>query len=363
MEQFNGRVKKSPSEINVLIADDSAMARKVLSELIGRIPGVRVVGLAQNGLQAVELTQRLKPDLLLLDIVMPVMDGLKALERIMAEQPTPTLLCTALPLENPQEVEKWKALGAIDVIPKPRSDQLLHPESYLQLLETKMKTAVQTPVMPRRRGRSGTKAEAEATPKERLPSAPPEFKVVAIAASTGGPQALQVLLSQLPTSLRVPVLVVQHIATGFAEWFAKTLDTQIPLRVRIAQEELPLSPGEVIIAPDNAHMSVTQDLRIHLDTSSTRKGIRPSADYLFSSLADIYGKNALVVVLTGMGADGAQGAQKIKEKGGYVIVQDQASSAVWGMPGNTAPFADEILPLERISERLSELLGIRRRFP
>ncbi len=339
--------------IRVLVAEDSATARNLLVLILGSDPGIEVVGEARDGVEAVEMAQRLRPDLVTMDIQMPRMDGLAATAEIMITAPTPIVIVTAGAL--PGEVEGSLDMlghGALEVLRKPPGpDSPGFAGAARRLIET-VRAMSEVKVVRRWR----------AAPDRPGPSAaPPEpgagARVVAIAASTGGPAALQRLLSALPSEFSAPILVVQHIAPGFAEGLSAWLDGVCPLRVKVAREGEPLALRTVYFAPEDRHLGVSDRRRVTTPATEPVGGFRPSATVLFESAARAFGGSTLAVILTGMGDDGVRGLRAVRRAGGRILAQDEATSVVFGMPGAAveAGLADAVLPLDAIPARLAAL--------
>lgn len=318
--------------VGVLIVDDSPTVRAVLRRLIGSAPGLRVVGEAGDGEQAVEQAIRLSPDAILMDIEMPVMDGFAAIERIMAVRPTPILVVTSR-ANRSQVRTSFEAIrrGALEVIAKPED-----PAGWDVLARTLPITIRAT---ARARPGGAMRADAAAAWHGRgngaaAPlSASARIRYVAIGASTGGPWAVHALLSALPAAPPAAVLVVQHIAPGFEEGFAEWLASDLARDVRVARDGEPAAPGVVRVAGAGAHLLLEPGGTLRLDAARPPRGVhKPSADELFLSCAASFPDQTAGVLLTGMGSDGAQGLAALRAAGGLTVVQDEGTSAVFGMP-------------------------------
>jgi len=334
--------------IRVLLADDSSTARALLSAILGADDRFEVVGQAVDGLESVAQAARLKPDVILMDIHMPGIDGVEATRRIMDEMPTPIVMVTAS--ANHADIKvTLNALnaGALAVLHKP-----VGPGSATYIAESELilatVIAMAGVMVMRRQPRVQYLWEQSDTVLQRWKG---PVSVVAIAASTGGPTALRHILSELTAPFPVPVLVVQHIALGFGQGLAEWLGEATALQVKVAVDHEPLAAGTVYIAPDQLHLGVSADGRVALSDTAPVNGAKPSATHLFSSVADAYGSGALAVILTGMGRDGASGLHKVKAAGGLVLAQDEHSSVVFGMPGAAVAdgVVDVILPLDQIA--------------
>lgn len=339
--------------IRTLVVEDSSTARELLLEILRGDAEVEVVGTARNGLEAVELTKRLKPDVITMDIRMPLMDGFEATRVIMAETPTPIVIVTAS--GDIREVEQSMnalRLGALTALPKPTGpsdpDFEVQSERLLQTVKTMSQVRVVRRLLDRTHG---------GPPRGRPRRA--RGGIVAIAASTGGPAALARILRDLSIDFPVPVLVVQHIANGFVPGFVTWLNLTSALRVKVAEAGESLLSKTVYVAPDDRHLAVANRSTISLTDSPPISGFRPSGTLLFESIAKAFGDAAVAVVLTGMGQDGVAALPLLRGAGGVVIAQDERSSVVFGMPGAAvaARQVDETLGLGAIAARLEELVS------
>lgn len=333
--------------IRVLVVDDSPLFADAITGILEADPGYQVVGVASHGRQAVEMTRRLRPAVITMDVHMPVMGGLEAIDAIMADTPTPILVVTSDPRASTGQELHFEALrrGALDVHPKPQA----WPGSQAdqRALREQLRLLSRVAVVRHLAGHrhlwraervgnwrdSRPPAAAAATP----PLWPdhveaPRGRVVAIAASTGGPAALAKILEALPADFPAPVLITQHIAVGFSESFASWLDGVSPLEVTLARQGEPLRDGAVLVAPDGVHLKVTPQGRVDLDAGPPIDGHRPSGTALLSSVAQVYGPRGVGLILSGMGADGARGLEELRRAGGVTLAQDEASCVVFGMP-------------------------------
>jgi len=330
--------------VQVLVADDSPLFREMLVGVIGAEPGYRVVGVAGNGDEAARLAQALRPDVVTMDLQMPDADGFSGIARIMAETPTPILVLTSVPAQA--VTFRALSLGALDILEKP--DPSADLGEYGHLLRSRLRLLAGVKVIRHPRGLRRA-APAEAGPGVRS-------DLVAVGASLGGPRALSALLRALPAGFPAPVVVVQHIADGFTEGLASWLDQESELSVRVARDGEHLEPGAVLLAPTGRHMLVGRG-RVRLSDEPPVGGFRPSVTPLFRSAAEAFGPRACGVLLTGMGRDGADGLQTLRHAGGHAIVQDEATSAVFGMPRAAIEVGavDRVLPLDDIPRALLEL--------
>jgi two-component system chemotaxis response regulator CheB len=339
--------------VRALVVEDSSTARELLVEILRSDSEVEVVGAARNGVEGVEMTKRLQPDIITMDVRMPIMDGFEATRVIMAEAPTPIVIVTAS--GDVREVElsmNALRLGALTVLAKPTGptdpDFDVQSERLLQTVKTMSQVRVVRRLLDRTPG---------SQPRVRVRR--PRGRIVAIAASTGGPTALARILGDLPMDFTVPVLVVQHIANGFVPGFVAWLNSMSALRVKVAEAGERMVPKTVYIAPDDRHLAVADRWTISLRDSAPIGGFRPSGTFLFESVAKAFGNSSIAVVLTGMGQDGVAALPSIRTAGGIVIAQDEGSSVVFGMPGAavSARQVDETLRLDAIAGRLGELVS------
>lgn len=333
-------------KIKVLIADDSMVTRLVLKDLLARDDGIEVAGEARSGQEAVEMTLRLRPDLIIMDVMMPGMDGLAATVEIMAQCPTPILVLSSN--VDPRDTRGAFAAiqhGALDVMEKPQGAVTEAFEEIAQRLIEQVKALSRIPVMHHFRRRRPKK------PLEPPPKGRGGRSIVAIGASTGGPKSVMHLMRHLPRESGAQVLIVQHIARNFAGSFAEWLDRESSFAVRLARNGDRLEAGVALVAPNDRHLEV-QGERIVLSDGPPVNCCRPSVDVLFSSLACCRGAATVAVLLTGMGRDGAEGMNQLAHHGGFNIVQDEATCAVFGMPKAAIDSGGvhQVLPLPRIPE-------------
>ena len=343
-------------DIRVLVVDDSAFARSTIATRLGADPGIEVVGQARDGLEAVEMTKELKPSVVTMDVTMPRMDGLAALERIMLECPTPVVMLSALTGEGTQATIRALELGAIDFFLKPSvASPAGADESTRELIE-KLRVAVKAR-MPRS-GRVAPPGPARGPAEKRAkPRSVKLEKVVVIGSSTGGPNALGRLLPSLPGDLPAVVLMVQHMPKGFTRSLANRLNELSQIDVKEAQVGDLVGPGMALLAPGDYHMTIGMDGRIDLNQGPAECGVRPSVNATMEAVARVYRAASVGVVLTGMGSDGTRGASLIKKAGGAVIVQDEATCSVYGMPASVveAGKADRVLPLPKMAAEITYL--------
>lgn len=355
--------------IRILVADDSATSRALLVSVLSSEPDFQVVGEATNGQEAVEMAERLAPDLITMDVQMPVMDGLEATKQIMVRSPRPIIIVsyTARDDEVQLSLEATRS-GALMVLPKP--DGPLSPRHGADRRQLVSMARAMSQVKVVRRHGAAAHAVSGNTPSSRpaaqlpvatRPNRPTAaIRLVAIAASTGGPAAIQSILSALPRSFPVPILVVQHISHGFTSGLAHWLGGDSALTVKIAELGEHAAPGSVYLAPDDRHIGCRVDtggtIRVSLDPAPKIGAFRPSASYLFQSCGEALGTGLLSVILTGMGDDGVAGLRIARARGSYVIAQDEASSVIFGMPreAQRAGVVDAVVSLDSMARRIAE---------
>lgn len=336
------------SRLRVLVVEDSLTVRMHLCELLAADPAIELAGSAEDGKQAIELCLALRPDVISLDMMMPVMTGLAATEYIMAYCPTPILVVSSS-VNRGELFRTYEALaaGALDVIEKPRPDQLGWGEHYIAMLKLVARIKVVTHLRGRR-------AAAPAAPPPPMPRQ--GLRLIAVGASTGGPRALVDVLGALPADFPLPLLVVIHIAEPFGTAFVDWLDDHCALDVRLARPGQPLPARGVVLAAPGLHLEL-RGRQLVCERGPERHSCRPSVDVLFESVARECGAAAAAVLLTGMGQDGARGMLAVRDGGGLTIAQDEASSVVYGMPREAALLnaAQRILPLAEIGPALAAL--------
>jgi two-component system chemotaxis response regulator CheB len=390
--------------IRVLVAEDSAAVRVLLMSILSSDPEIEVVGEAMTGHETVRLTERLRPDVITMDITMPEMDGIEATEAIMSTVPTPIVLVSSAVREQDVEMSlRAMSVGALAALPKPgdpnsagfvdRAEQLVSTVKAMSQVKVVRHwsaerkaagklTPLSVPRAERERsdisgaaavvrldgGPAASGAAPGMEPKPGTTSASSTYaravqqgharaQVIAIAASTGGPAALQQILSKLPRRLPVPILIVQHIASGFVHALTKWLGESTALKTKIAEDGEILVPGTVYVAPDTYHLGVRAPNYVHLSKEPPIAGFVPSANHLFASVAAVYGAHAMGIIMTGMGNDGIEGLKRLHAAGGWIVAQDEASSVVYGMPQEAirAEVVDEVLSVQGIRELLQTM--------
>lgn len=350
----------SSRKIKVLVVDDSKVARLMLVHLLEQDPQILVIGSVDNGQAALDFLQTRKPDVVIMDIQMPQLDGFETTRRIMETTPVPIIICSAT--SDPKEVAiTFRAMeaGAVACLEKPLAYE--HPE-FEPLAESLRETVkLMSEVKVVRRWPRARVLPSLTQARREVSKVASGIRVIGIGASTGGPPVLQTILTSLPKDFSVPILIVQHIASGFlpglVEWLNQTTSSQ----VHIASHDMVPLPGHVYLAPDDFHLGISADGRIVLSRQPPENGLRPAVSHLFHSLSDCCGPNAIGVLLTGMGRDGAAELKLMKDKGAMTIAQDRESSVVHGMPGAAIELegATHILPADKIADSLVTL--VRRR--
>lgn len=336
--------------IRVLVADDSTTARDLLRAVLEQDGDIAVVAEAADGRAAIDLVIDLRPDLVVMDVHMPVMSGLQATKEIMMRAPTPIIIVSAATQRDVDLSLSATQAGALLSLPKPDSPAAPRYERTARELRAMVRTMSQVKVI---RHWATTPSSTRVATRRRMPDSP---ALVAIAASTGGPAALRRLLMDIPLAFAAPIVIVQHIAHDFTEGFTEWLAGSCALPVAIARDGEPLLPGRVFIAPDDRHLGISADGRVSLSDIPPIAGFRPSATHLFRTAAAAFGRRLVAIVLTGMGDDGADGLVAAHDAGAFVIAQDEASSVVYGMAREAVRrgAVDMIAPLDRIAERLLE---------
>jgi two-component system chemotaxis response regulator CheB len=348
--------------IRVLVVEDSPTVKELLVNILSSDPEIKVIGTANNGEEAIEKAILNKPDVITMDIHMPKMDGFEATRRIMELKPVPIVIVTGS-LDVREVSTSFKAMeaGALSVVQKPKGiDHPDHEGTAKEFLQT-VKLMAEIKVVKRwvysRKHSAATVVTTER--KIDIKQTPLEIKVVAVGASTGGPQVLQTIFSGLGESFPVPLLIVQHMSSGFVQGMAEWISESTGFPVHIASAGEYILPGRAYIAPDGFHMGLESSNRIILSNDEPEGGLRPSVSYLFRSVAKVYGRNAVGVLLTGMGKDGAEGLKVMKDKGSVTIVQDESSSVIFGMPKAAIELeaATYVLPSDKIAGALTSLIN------
>ncbi len=365
--------------VKVLVVDDSGFFRRRVSEILSSDPNIQVIGTATNGREAIDQALALKPDVITMDYEMPMMDGITAVRQIMQRCPTPVLMFSSLTHEGARVTLDALDAGAVDFLPKNFEDISRNPNKVKQLLCEKIHTISRSnrrfsstasspataPAAPAYGARPTSSAPA-ATPAAR-PAAPAHsapvpaprrksYKLVAIGTSTGGPVALQRVLTQLPGNFPAPIVLIQHMPAAFTKAFAERLDKLCKISVKEAEDGDLLRPGLALLAPGGKQMMVDGRGAVRILPGDERLNYRPCVDVTFGSAAKAFGDKVLAVVLTGMGADGREGARMLKQSGSQVWAQDEASCVIYGMPMAVvkANLSDAVYGLDDIGRHLSE---------
>lgn len=349
--------------VRVLIVDDSGFFRRRLSEIIALDPRLEVVGMASNGLEAVAQANLLNPDVISMDIEMPVMDGISAVRKIMAQQPTPILMLSTWTTEGAKSTLEALDAGAVDYLPKRFQDisdntNLAHQQLCQRLHDLARNS--HTKNLPAVKASSISHNAREPYTASVTRSSNEQIRLVAIGTSTGGPVALQVILSQLPANFPHPILLIQHMPAAFTPSFAQRLDVQCKITVKQAIDGEKLLPGIAYLAPGGMQMFIKGSKRnssIEIRTARSDQTYKPCIDITLESLIPICPAETLVIILTGMGADGREACKKLRPLGTTIWAQDQQSSTIYGMPMAIAKagLADKIFSLNDIGQHLAEL--------
>lgn len=355
-------------KITVLIVDDSAVVRRILKEILSSDKDIEVVGTAMDPFIARDKIKKLHPDVLTLDVEMPKMDGISFLRNVMRLRPMPVVMISSLTQQGADIALEAMSIGAVDYISKPKLDVAHELASYAEEIIEKVKTAAKARVLPNvseNTSIDSTKLKSVGL-LDKLRSSKPQGKlkttekIIAIGASTGGTEAIkEILMSMRPDS--PSILIAQHIPKAFSTAFSKRMDSISPMAVCEARDGQHVLPGHAYIAPGDQHlMLVREGARYYckLDDGEPCNRHKPSVDVMFRSIEEAAGDNAIGVLLTGMGADGARGLKQMHDAGSKTIAQDENSSVVWGMPGEAVKLeaTDYVLPLNKIAQKLEALI-------
>jgi len=352
--------------ISVLIIDDSAFMRKSLSIMLESDPGITVVGTAKNGLEGYDLAKSLRPDIITLDVEMPVMDGLTALKKIMTDCPTSVIMVSSITTEGALATIKALELGAVDFIPKELSFVSVSITNIREDLIQKVKEIVRQKSLKDRLLRIRN-SSAPAIPPKRITNVIKDiprigYRAIAIGISTGGPFTLQKVLPMISDKINVPVFIVQHMPPKFTKSLAERLNGMCPLEVKEAEDNETIRPNVIYIAPGGLHMKVRSNgikgVAIQITPDPSDSLHRPAVDVMMNSVINVYGKHTLGIIMTGMGKDGYEAIKNLKSLGGHAIAQDEESCVVYGMPKAIVDggLADLILPAERIAGAINRVV-------
>lgn len=341
--------------VRVLVVDDSAFMRHAITQILDADSHVEVIGTARDGLQALDLVEQLRPDVVTLDVEMPRLDGLGTLERIMDRRPLPVVMVSSSTGEGTSTTMTALAIGAVDFIAKPSGPISLNIRQVGEELIAKVKAAAGARVARRRPVVSRRSAVGRPTAGR-----PPQGRqrTVIIGSSTGGPRALYELVPALPQDLDAALLIVQHMPAGFTRSLAEKLDEMSALTIKEAESGDRLEPGLGLVAPGGRHLVVSAQNTVLLSDDPPLHGVRPAIDVTMTSAVRVYGGNCVGVILTGMGSDGTLGCQQIRAAGGRVIAEDESTCVVYGMPRSVAEAgaADRVVPLPRIAAEIVQAL-------
>lgn len=347
----------------VLVVDDSAFVRKVLTQMLSRSPFIEVVGGARDGQEALEMVERLRPDVVTLDLVMPVVDGLEFLRRQMSVRPLPVVVCSISHESGAAALEALE-LGAVEFVQKPTALATDRVYEIAEELLAKVKAAGAATALRRAIDRpvAATGPVAGNGGAHPAPIASDQTDIVVIGISTGGPQALRQVIPRFPADFPVPIAVVLHMPIGYTELYAARLNEISALNVVEAKDGDAIRAGTMYLAPAGRHLSFRRDsdgtVRAHLDVRPSDTAHRPAVDVLFRSVAEIYGPRVLGVVMTGMGNDGLVGSTHIKETGGRIVTEAEASCIVYGMPRAVveASLSDRVVTLNEMASAIMEMV-------
>ncbi|GMR08229.1 MAG: chemotaxis response regulator protein-glutamate methylesterase [Gammaproteobacteria bacterium] len=347
----------------VLVVDDSGFFRRRIEDILNADKHIEVVGYAVNGKDAIDKTASLKPDVITMDIEMPVMDGITAVRHIMKSHPTPILMFSSLTTKGAQSTLDALEAGAMDFLPKKMEDISLDRDEATRVLRARVRLLAakgikgfgraSTTMLPASRGQAARPAPV-ISGKSRSKG---EYKLLTIGTSTGGPVALQDVLTKLPANFPVPILLIQHMPASFTPSFAERLDSLCKITVKEAEDGEQIKPGTAYLAPGGKQMELCRKGSmpfIQISESQPGQNYKPCVDVTFSSVANFFRGNVLALILTGMGADGREGARILKQGGSTIWAQDEESSIIYGMPAAIvdAGIADQVIPLSKIGSSL-----------
>ncbi|MFW6237917.1 MAG: protein-glutamate methylesterase/protein-glutamine glutaminase [Halanaerobiales bacterium] len=338
--------------IKILIVDDSAFMRQMLKRTINRDSELKTIATAINGADALRKIKEYEPDVVTLDIDMPVKDGLETLEEVIKlDKPLPVIILSAL--DTRDTVMQALELGAFDFIAKPSGKISLNIDEIKEKLLKKIKAAHKS------RTDDAKSPEIKDASVRKLPiNKNTNYPIIAIGSSSGGPKALKKMLSSFPEDFPAGFIIVQHMPAGFTTSLAKRLNDNSGLQVKEARENDTINPGQALVAPGDFHLTVNEQQKVKLDQRPKKWGVRPCVDYMMSSLAPIFEERIIGIILTGMGHDGAAGMKEIQQHNGYGIVEDKSTALVYGMPSAAikAGAYNEVLPLPGIGKRLIDIV-------
>ncbi|WP_057875427.1 protein-glutamate methylesterase/protein-glutamine glutaminase [Liquorilactobacillus aquaticus] len=343
--------------MNILVVDDSAFMRKIIVDLLNEMPGIEVAAIARNGKQALETLNSQKIDLVLMDVEMPVMGGLEALKNIKKTTDTPVIMLSSL--TNKEITIEALELGAADFVEKPVNLMAIQDEWILDFhMKIKSVRTKSKPILRTSESNIRTiSTDADAGEKVTGSQLASHVRALVIGASTGGPRALLTIIRSLPVATKVPIFIVQHMPKGFTSSFAQRMNQETNIPVCEAEDGMTID-RKVYLCPGDYHMTL-KDGKIRLNQKPKLHGTRPAVDYLFTSAAQIYRRNLVAVLLTGMGKDGTVGMHDIQENDGYTIAQNKETCVVFGMPRNAIEnhVVNEVLDLDSIGRKIRQIVG------
>jgi len=353
------------NKVKVLIIDDSAFMRKILTDILNSTETVEVVGVAKNGIEAIKQVKLLKPDVITMDIEMPILNGIEALKEIMNNNPVPVIMLSSLTSDGADATLACLDIGAVDFIQKPSSVFRINIDELKQELVNKISIATRVNFDVKKHPISFNKSISfHKTNKPLTQSSKSKHYYIIIGTSTGGPRALQHVLPLIPKDIPASILIVQHMPQGFTKSLAERLNNMSNITVKEAENDEKPLPGYAYIAPGNHHLKVKKlenDILLTLSQDQPVSGHRPSVDTLFKSVANNVDKNIIAIIMTGMGADGSRGVKELKANTDcYVIAQDENSSIVYGMPRSVVNTGcvDHVVPLHEITNYILKKLGV-----
>lgn len=345
--------------IKVLVIDDSAFMRRLFTKTINNDSELKVIDTARNGKKGLAKINKLNPDVITLDVEMPVKNGIETLQEIVKMDKPPQVIMVSA-VDNRETVLTALDLGAFDFIPKPSGSISLNIDDIKESLIQKLKTAADNKnnKIKDKDDIQNPKPVTYKKSKRKSKKNKNDFPIIAVGSSSGGPKALKKFITAFPDNFPGAIIIVQHMPAGFTKSLADRLDQESKLNVKEAEENDTLKPGLTLIAPGGKHLEFDKNGKITLNKKDTKWGVRPCVDYMMETLAPIYQDNIIGVILTGMGHDGAEGMESIKKYNGYGIVEDKSTALVYGMPSSTIKKGayDEILPLNEIPAQITDII-------
>lgn len=346
-------------KINVLVVDDSALMRKLISDILNDHPEINVIGTAMNGSMALAKLEKLKPDVITLDVEMPIMNGIETLKEIQRINPTPVIMISSLTKAGAEITIQALELGAVDFLSKPDPDikARLNLDSIKDELTAKVLMAANV-IQQKIKEPLPLQPVNFSVPIFKKSAIPSKTKTVVIGSSTGGPQALKQIIPFLQEDFPAKILIIQHMPPKFTDLLAQRLNKISKIKVREAKDGDNIKIGEALVAPGDYHMTINSSGNIKLNQEPSLWGVRPAIDFTLASAANFFKEDLICVILTGMGRDGTQGSKVVKDFGGYCIAEDQSTSIIYGMPKCVieAGYADKVVPLHNMANTINELI-------